>query len=83
MRGAIRPGRGKKPPADIDPDPVELAGKESFPASDPPSWIPVRVGRPLAAGSPTASKVPTQGLAEARHSSDRAGTERSPAPRKR
>jgi hypothetical protein len=27
-------------------DPVEQAGIESFPASDPPGWVPLRLGSP-------------------------------------
>ena len=27
-------------------DPVEQAGIESFPASDPPGWVPLRSGSP-------------------------------------
>lgn len=34
-------------PHQKDQDPVLLAGLESFPASDPPSWLGMRTGRPV------------------------------------
>lgn len=45
-------------PGTLSPDPVEQASLDSFPASDPPSWAPLHVGRPSTAQTPDTPGAP-------------------------
>lgn len=43
------PSSGKREEPDLQrepPDAVEQASEDSFPASDPPGWVPLHPGRP-------------------------------------
>ncbi len=65
------------------PDQIEQAGLDSFPASDPPSWIAVHTGRPAAPAPQEAPGTPGRPKADAGAPADRdpAGTPSAPDPR--
>lgn len=47
------PTREPDLPEAASPDEVEQASLDSFPASDPPAWAPLHIGRPSTAAADT------------------------------